>query len=279
MNIAQLPAVSIKQNGFSLIELMISMTIGLFLLAGLATSFISGKKASTERDQVSVLEDNGRIALQVMSDVIERTGFTPLKGAPALKKKIITDKNDILSASCTGEASNIVKKSLFKNSRMTNDNAEGDVIAAGYYADNNVFTDCGGNVLPDNCRVPNNINPDGSTIYNAFFLDGNELKCVGSRGSNAVTIANNIENIQILYGVKSGINNNVDKYLNASQMTPELYNSVLSIQVAVLVRSAIEMKKEAESVSYTLLDQSVTSPKDKYKRAVFNTTIRLRNTL
>jgi len=269
----------INSLGFSLIELMITMTIGLFLLAGLATSFISGKKASTERDQVSVLEDNGRVALQVISDVIERTGFTPLKGAPALERKILTDNNDILSAACTGEANNVVKLSLFTDSRMTGDNEEGDTITVGHYGDNNVFTDCGGNTLPVNCRVPNNPDPNGSTIYNSFFLDGDELKCVGSRGSKTVTIANNIENIQILYGVKSGINNNVDRFLNASQMTPELYNSVLSIQVAVLVKSDIEMKQQAESVSYTLLDQSITSPNDKYKRAVFNTTIRIRNTL
>ncbi len=53
-----------KHQGFSLIELLVAMLIGLFLLTGMASSFLSSKKASNDRDQLSVLEDNGRFALE-----------------------------------------------------------------------------------------------------------------------------------------------------------------------------------------------------------------------
>jgi type IV pilus assembly protein PilW len=63
-----------KEVGFSLLELMIAMVIGLFLLAGITTTFLGSKKASLERDEYSILQDNGRVALEIMADVIEHTG-------------------------------------------------------------------------------------------------------------------------------------------------------------------------------------------------------------
>lgn len=274
-------------KGFSLIELLIAMTIGLFLLAGIATSYLSSKKGSVTRDQVSVLEDNGRLALEVISSVVEHAGYTPPSGTMPLPKNILTNTADIVGGTCKTSGSSIVSSSLFTSGRMTANNSgsgNSDTLSLVYYGDNSLFTDCGGNTLPTDCRIPDptsaatGLDTNAAKIYSAFFLNGsNELQCVGSRGSSAQTIADGIENIQFLYGVKTGNDNSVERYVNASQLAG-LWNNVVSIQVAVLVKSKHPVKDTAEQKTFTLLDQTVTAPNDRFQRAVFTTTVRLRNT-
>ena len=272
-----------QQQGFSLIELMIAMTIGLFLLAGIATSYLSTKKGNITKDQISVLEDNGRLALEVISRTVEHTGYTPPAHTLPLPNSIISNTSDIVGGTCKTSGSSIVSSSLFTPARMTKDNSAGDTLSIVYYGDNGLFRDCGGNPLPADCQIPapsapaSGVDSNAAKIYSSFFLNGNQLQCVGSRGSAAQTIADGVENIQFLYGVKTGNDNSVERYVNASQMAG-LWNNVVSIQVAVLVRSKHPVKQVAEQKTYTLLDQVVTASNDRYQRAVFTSTIRLRNT-
>ena len=66
--------------------------------------------------------------------------------------------------------------------------------------------------------------------------------------------------MQILYGVDSdGDDNVVDRYVNATQVGT-FVNNIVSVQIAVLVRSAREIKSDPESITYTLLDEAVTAP-------------------
>ena len=61
--------------GFSLVELMIAMTIGLLLLAGLTTIFVSSSSASRELQQTSQQIENGRYAIDVVTQDLRLSGF------------------------------------------------------------------------------------------------------------------------------------------------------------------------------------------------------------
>lgn len=275
-----------RQMGMSLIELLVAMLIGLFLLSGIASSYISSKRTSTERSQLSSVEDNGRLALEIISKTIEHAGYLPPNpGADPQLKPFITHPNDVVSGLCTNGSKSVVNVALFSSGRVVSDNPSGDSLAVIYYSDSRVFRDCGGKALPVSCRLaalgatPKAIKPEASRIYNSFFLDAskNQLKCAGSRGKRPEVIAEGVENIQYLYGVETG-ENGVKRYMNATNLALSgLWGKVVSIQVAVLVRSLKPVKRKAESNSYTLLDQSVVTEVDKYSRAVFSTTVRLRN--
>lgn len=272
-----------KHQGFSLIELLVAMLIGLFLLTGMASSFLSSKKASNDRDQLSVLEDNGRFALEVISKIVEHAGYTPVANVKPLPHKIISSTAEVVSGECSDANNSISAIGLFTDTRVSLDSADGDALAVAYYGDSNIFNDCAGNELPDTCKVPaigatSTLRSEASVIYSAFSLENNNLYCTGSRTDSREIIAENIENIQYLYGIRSGNNNAVDRYLNASEMAG-LWDRVVSIQVAVLVRSASPVRSTAEQKSYSLLDQKVEAPDDKYQRAVFTSTIRIRNAL
>lgn len=61
--------------GFSLVELMVSMTIGLFLLLGLATLLLNSTSTHTEMQKSSAQIENGRYATQLLSEDIRLAGY------------------------------------------------------------------------------------------------------------------------------------------------------------------------------------------------------------
>ncbi|MDO9101461.1 MAG: PilW family protein [Candidatus Nitrotoga sp.] len=65
----------ISQRGLSLVELMISITIGLLILSALATLFVNQSKTRIELDKSNRLIDNGRYALEVLSENLRLAGF------------------------------------------------------------------------------------------------------------------------------------------------------------------------------------------------------------
>lgn len=64
-----------RQSGFTLVELMISMAIGLFLVLALITLLINVSRSSTEMGKTSRVIDNGRLALQLLQSDISHAGF------------------------------------------------------------------------------------------------------------------------------------------------------------------------------------------------------------
>ena len=61
--------------GFSLIELMISITLGLMLLSGVALIFANSSSARNEVERTSQQIENGRYAAEVLSDDLRLAGY------------------------------------------------------------------------------------------------------------------------------------------------------------------------------------------------------------
>ena len=64
-----------KQRGFSLIELMIAMTIGLIVLAGIGYLYVESRQAFRGMDNLSRMQESARYALEVMSRDIRMAGY------------------------------------------------------------------------------------------------------------------------------------------------------------------------------------------------------------
>ena len=64
-----------RQTGVSLVELMIGITIGLFLLIGVVSVFGNSNRVYTELNQASQQIENGRFAIQIMSDDVALANF------------------------------------------------------------------------------------------------------------------------------------------------------------------------------------------------------------
>jgi len=64
-----------RQAGVSILELMIAITIGLFLLAGLVSVFATSNQAYVELGRASQQIENGRLAMQILTDDVGEAGF------------------------------------------------------------------------------------------------------------------------------------------------------------------------------------------------------------
>ena len=273
-----------KQVGLSLIELLIATSIGIFLLSGIATSYISSIKSNSNRDQFSVLEDNAQIALEAITNTLEHTGY-PSMSNKTLVNRFVRKKAGIVSETC-GVHNSVLDRTIYPTN-TTFDNKSGSVetgdsITGVFYGDANFFTDCTGGQLPLDCRVGTTSDSDTAKIYSTFYLDktNNTLMCAGSRRNTAEPIAEGVENIQFLYGVDTGDDLIADRYINAKDLfLSNLEDKVISIQVAILVHSLLPVHAKKEQRTYTLLDTTYTASKDRKQRKVFTTTIRVRNTL
>ncbi len=135
-------------------------------------------------------------------------------------------------------------------------------------------------------------NPLDAKMYSAFFLkqntgDPKQLMCFGSRSPSSIPliIADNIDNMQIRYGVLTGSTGGSGGSLtfkSADQvetLTVGGWESVISVQIAILVGSENEnVVVDARSRSFDLLDVTITKlATDHRMYKVYTTTINLPN--
>lgn len=64
-----------KQRGVTLVELMVGMVIGLFILGATASVYLANREAYRTADIASRLQENGRIALRVIAEDLQMAGF------------------------------------------------------------------------------------------------------------------------------------------------------------------------------------------------------------
>jgi prepilin-type N-terminal cleavage/methylation domain-containing protein len=67
------------RQGFTLIELLIAMALALVIIASLATSFVSQRKAFDVQQQMTELNQNARAAMDIMSRDIMMVGYGLVK--------------------------------------------------------------------------------------------------------------------------------------------------------------------------------------------------------
>ena len=64
-----------KQLGFGLVELLIAMTLGLVLSAGIIQVFLANRQAQRVEQSVARMQENGRIALELITKDLRLAGF------------------------------------------------------------------------------------------------------------------------------------------------------------------------------------------------------------
>jgi len=275
-----------RHYGFSLIELMVAMMIGLFLIFVVMSSYTGNKSSNIQRAALGELESNARIAMEFLRNGIEHAGY-PSTYVHEIVNPFLTSAN-AKSYRCTdaGVVTYEAATYINNNDRYTKDHASRDRISVGYMPDN----PNDGGVYWQDCAASYAIDTDTNSIraekcsadpvvgqgrlaivYNSYFIQNNELKCSTSRNVT-IPIANGIEAIQFKYGMRISGNT---LYRSASDMDNN-WSNVISVQIAMLVRSETEVKATAESKTYLLLDTEVTK-NDRRLRKVFTTFIHLSN--
>lgn len=71
-----------KARGLTLLELLVALSIGIFLVGGVISLFLAAKRSYTETDQAARTSENGRFALITLGRDIRQAGFFGVAGIP-----------------------------------------------------------------------------------------------------------------------------------------------------------------------------------------------------
>lgn len=217
-------------SGFTLVELMVAITISIFLLAGMVILLQNVRATYKTQNSLATLEDNERLTMMLMTNVIQSAGFFP--------------QPMINTAASSMPASTNFPNDNGSPSMLGGSNAQGDTIVVRFAADSTSPTLM-------NCMGQSET---GAAIdwENTFYIDptGN-LECQVTNGltnaaSPPVTIATglttntnantNPAGMVILYGVSTGTAvapTCVDTYKSAAQMTSADWPNVCAVKVTL----------------------------------------------
>jgi type IV pilus assembly protein PilW len=103
------------QRGFSLVELMVAMAIGIFLMVGAVTVFTNSKRTYNENEVASRLQENLRFASEILTRDVRMAGYygcantdvpataaSPTKLHSAIPAGLVTNANHIIDLSGGG---------------------------------------------------------------------------------------------------------------------------------------------------------------------------------
>lgn len=262
-----------RERGFTLVELMVAMTIGLILLAGVAQVFASNKQAYRYNESLSELQDNGNFAIQFIANQLANAGRIP---NPWLAVKAGRDT----------KLWSDIEEQVYPDANLPVTGTEGGagndslVLSIAYPVTiATPPTDCAGTAVPNpghfNLSKPNGFNTFG--ITNAFSI------ATGAAGRpalfcNGVEIVEGVENLQVMYGVDTDGDRLVDRYFNISQVPAVNVRDIYTVRVALMVATVKEARSaQTGTTTKDLIGTSVTLPNDKRLRQVYTATVRLHN--
>ena len=83
-----------RQQGLSLIELMVALAIGAFLVLGVVTVFLANKDSARIENSLARLQENARFALDLMREDLHRSQYLGCNTGDVFLINMIDDPND-----------------------------------------------------------------------------------------------------------------------------------------------------------------------------------------
>lgn len=222
------------ERGFTIVELMIALLIGLFLLGGLLTMVQNNKRTFVDQSGLAQLQDSERLAMTMMTDVIQQSGFfsdpttysaastmPALAGPPALQASQTMGQGQAMSGTYSATP-------------------PGDSITVRY------GTQSGDGIL--NCAGKSSVAPTPVNVVNTLIVVPSatdptnpmlsQLVCTLGDGTQIPVqypLVNGVTNLTVTYGVNTaGSGNNVDTYMTTDQViNAAAWNNVISVRVAL----------------------------------------------
>jgi type IV pilus assembly protein PilW len=229
---AMLQAANKRSRGFTLIELMIAVTVGLFLIAGMLVMVQSTRNAFGNQNLLAQLQDNQRLAMTFMAEVVETAGYfpDPVHNTNAVFPAV--GATFVVGQAVTGTTGPVLP-------------GVGDTVTIRYAAalNDDVF----------NCKGLKNTTLLLDVFVDKFWVNNTVpsnpvLTCtVSSTAINPavdIPLVNGVQNLTVLYGVKRSIVDTgscADTYLKASQMVaPADWNAVCTINLSITFTNPIK---------------------------------------
>jgi type IV pilus assembly protein PilW len=190
-NMKEMRYTSKSNAGFTLIEMMIAVTVGLFILGAVSAEAINSARSSRANDRTSELQTNGRYALDVLRRDVQHagnTGLTPASGVVVVSAPGVVVTNDCavgFSLQLGQPVWGVNDSNAGVTACIPNANySRGDILAI-RYADMNALTVQNAASAPTAAPV----SAANNDIYFRSAYDGNSLFQVGVANPTAVGVS------------------------------------------------------------------------------------------
>ncbi|MDB5770006.1 MAG: putative Tfp pilus assembly protein PilW [Burkholderia sp.] len=294
---------AIRQAGLSLVELMISIALGLFVVVAATALLLSTKAGYVTQDDNARIQETGRHAIEMITRAVRQAAYENWDSEEA---PIVT--TTAMSANIDGlDASRPTYKSIGMRSLSTDGVVNGsDILAVGFFGagqdkkGDGTMLNCGGFSVP---AATSQSDAEAARAWNIFYVGVAEsgvpqLYCKYGRDKtwSTETIASEVESFQVLYGLDTTNDGIPDNFVNATEVnkSPGNWKKVAVIKISLLLRGGEKSRSDALTTQYDLFGKdyadryaasdSGTSIKesdlnaDKNRaRKLFTTTIHLRN--
>lgn len=209
-------------QGFSLIELMVAITIGLFITLGLSQMFLSMYSTASTQRGLADFQDNQRIGVTVLTNTMELEGYYSTPSASLLPV-----------ATVNADGSSFAAGTAIVGTTGTNDTV-------------NIYYQTGGSAVDNIINCQGGASTLAATVINSFSINAsNQLVCtVSSAGvtSAALVLATNVTGMKILYGVIGSAQTGMSCYLSAAQINASgaaNWANVVSAQITLTLLNAV----------------------------------------
>lgn len=233
-----------RQRGVTLVELMVAMVIGLFLVVVVGTVFLGSKQMYLTQDANARLQENARYAVEFFSRQLRSAGYD------------LIDFNPL-----SGSLYSVPSGTSFTGTALAGTDGGGsvsDTLTVSFSSP----VDCLGNATPS------------GTAINLIRLNvSNQLECLGNGNPAAQPILDEVEDLQIRYGQAIGGNFG---YVTAASANMGI---VTSVRLCLLLRASADANKNYTDQQQSYVDclgVTQTAADRRIRRAV-TTTITLRN--
>jgi type IV pilus assembly protein PilW len=224
-------------GGFTLVELMIALLIGLFLTGGLLTLVFAMRRSTTTQAGMSQLQDDERMGMSILTNAVQSAGYYPNPYANTastffLAAAPLTAGQSIYGTRVAGVPDTITVRYTTAGS------------ATALVKDNTI--NCAGQMSTTQ-----------ATWTQTFQIDTTNkvLQCVLNDGVNpakTLNLVTGVSNLVVLYGVKTAAGiaaNSADTYLAGNVVqAANLWSNVVSVKVTLTYTNPLKNQPGQTSV-------------------------------
>ena len=296
-----LPGRRLAGAGFTLIEMMVALAIGLAVVGALIAAYLSSFASGRHSDAVVQITEDATLALNVMRQQVAQAGFSAPHGVDEAGRLVLHQFNAIAGCEAAGFSDLQAGIQASANCQSTSpDQSTSDAVEVAYEgsvlpgkASNGILggagapqpLDCLGNTF---AKTHDDATGDDYWLNDSkFYVADGSLYCHGPGNRAGAAIVQNVETLQVTYGMASAPAGapgagQIVYYDNAPPPGSPLWADVVSVKLCVQVRSAAKVLDKASSPTLgTWIDcgNAQRGSADGYLRRTFTTTIVLQNKL
>lgn len=261
-------SVELKDNGFTLIELMIAITISSIVMAGIVTSYHVQVKTKVTQEVIVEAQQNLRAAMQVMTREIRMAGYDP------------TNSGNFGITNVSNAPGTPAGRSRIE---FTVDIDQDGTVDANETFAYNIYTSATID-LPLGRQIGTAaVQPLAQGIEAlglAYAYDSDEDGQLETFGGNTIWAVDTDADGELDANLDTDGNGVIDASDTAggAAFTPHIpMSQIRAVQIWILARTSVTRPGYTDNLTYVVGPTRITSPNDKFRRRLMSTTVKCKN--